>query len=380
MKKSSLVLLAGFTLLASSFFSLSGKAMNMSSKYLMYAGTYGKGIYGFHFDTATGELEPLSIMGELVNSSWVITDPHHKFLFAVSELEGNEKGAVASFSIDHATGKLTHLSTQSSHGLAPCHLALDHTNSVLVTANYTSGTVASYQVGADGKIGSMVSLMTAEGSGPNKDRQAGPHAHETVFSANNKFLYVPDLGLDHIRIYKFDPATAKLTPNDPPFVQVDAGIGPRHIVFSPNDKFAYVMNELKPDVTVFSHDSATGTLTHIQTAPSVEEGTKIIGPAEVLIDKAGKYVYASNRGPGTIAVFSVDHATGKLTRVQIAETGGTFPRGVDFDPSGRYLIVGDQKSDKIFVFSIDPHTGKLTLTGKTYQVPSPVSFVFVPVK
>lgn len=346
----------------------------------MYAGTYGKGIYGFHFDTATGEMEPLSMMGELVNSSWVITDPHHKFLFAVSELEGHEKGEVASFAIDQTTGKLTHLSTQSSDGLAPCHLALDHTNRVLVTANYTSGTVASYPVGEDGKIGAMVSLMTAEGSGPNKGRQEGPHAHETVFSANNKFLYVPDLGLDHIRIYKFDTATAKLTPSDPAFVQVDPGMGPRHIVFSPNDKFAYVINELKPDVTVFSHDSATGMLTHIQTVPSVEEGTKIIGPAEVLIDKAGKYVYASNRGPGTIAVFSVDHGTGKLTRVQIAETGGTFPRGVDFDPSGRYLIAGDQKSDKIFVFSIDPHTGKLTLTGKTYQTPSPVSFVFAPVK
>jgi 6-phosphogluconolactonase len=295
-------------------------------------------------------------------------------------LEGHEKGDVASFAIDRGSGKLTRLSMQSSDGLAPCHLALDHTNRMLVTANYTSGTVASFPVSEDGNIGSMVSLMTAEGSGPNKDRQTGPHAHETVFSANNKFLYVPDLGLDHIRIYKFDPTTAKLTPSEPAFVQVEAGIGPRHMVFSPNDKFAYVVNELKPDVTVFSHDSATGMLTHLQTASTVEEGTKVIGPAEVLIDKAGKYVYASVRGPGTIAVFSVDHATGKLTRVQIAETGGTSPRGVDFDPSGHYLISGDQKSNKIFVFSIDPHSGKLTLTGKTYEAPSPVSFVFVPVK
>jgi 6-phosphogluconolactonase len=371
-------LLAGFTLLSIA----SAKLSPMSNtKYILYAGTYGKGIYGSEFDPSTGELQPLSPMGELANSSFLATDPAKKYLFAVSELEGKEKGAVASFKIDHATGKLSLLSTQSSDGLAPCHLSTDATGKMLVAANYTSGNAVSYPIDADGKIGSLVSDMTASGSGPHKGRQEGPHAHESVFSANNKFVYVPDLGLDQIRIFSADPATAKLTPATPPHVQVEPGIGPRHIVFSPNDKFAYVMNELKPDVTVFSHDSATGMLTHVQTIASVEDGTPgDPAPAEVLIDKAGKYVYASNRGPGTIAVFSVDHATGKLSRIQVAETGGTWPRGVEFDPSGHYLLAGDQKADRIAIFKVDPHTGKLALTGKAYPVPSPVSFVFVPAK
>lgn len=349
------------------------------SKYILYVGNYGKGIYGFRYNAADASIEPLSLLGEITNSSWVTTDPANKYLFAVSELEGDNKGAVASFAINHSDGKLTAINTQSSEGLAPCHLAVDKTSKVLTAANYTSGDVASYRLGADGKIGERVSLLGATGSGPNKERQEGPHAHETVFSANNKFVYVPDLGLDLIHIYKVDLATGKLTPAEPAAAKEQPGMGPRHIVFSPNDKFAYVMNELKPMVTVWKHDPATGSLESIQAISSVPENQKgEVGPAEILIDKAGKFVYASNRGPGTLAVYATDSATGKLTLVQIAETGFTWPRGVAFDPTGGLLFVGDQKSDKFITFRIDHATGKLTATGKSYEVPSPVSFVFVP--
>jgi 6-phosphogluconolactonase len=200
-----------------------------------------------------------------------------------------------------------------------------------------------------------------------------------VFSANNQFLYVPDLGLDLIHIFKFDTATAKLS--EVGSAKEAPGTGPRHIVFSPNDKFAYVMNELTPVVGVFSHDSASGMMESIQTISSVpEKQSGEVGPAEILIDKAGKFVYASNRGPGTIAVYATDHATGKLTLVQMAETGFTWPRGVAFDPTGRTLFVGDQKTDKFVTFQVDQASGKLTLTGKSYQVPSPVAFVFVPAR
>jgi 6-phosphogluconolactonase len=346
------------------------------SKYILYVGTYGKGVYGYRYDSANGSLESLSLVGEVASPSWVSTDPAHKYLFAVSELDGDNKGSVHSFSIDHASGKLTLINSQSAEGLAPCHVAVDKTGKVLAVANYTSGSVISYPVSPDGKIGEKASLITASGSGADKERQASPHMHEAVFSANNQFLYVPDLGLDLIHIFKFDPSSAKLT-------EIGAGkeapgMGPRHIVFSPNDKFAYVMNELKPAVSVFAHDSATGKLDLIQTIASVPEGPPIDGPAEVLIDKSGKYVYASNRGPGTIAVFSVDHATGKLSLLQLAETGFTQPRGVAFDPTEHTLFVGDQKTDKFITFQIDHATGKLTATGKTYQVPSPVAFTFVP--
>lgn len=374
------LLLTQFTLLAAA-----GAYPNMStstthhSKYILYVGTYGKGIYAFRYNTADSSLQPLAMVGEIANSSWVSTDPAHKYLYSVSELDGDNQGSVASFKIDHATGKLTPINSQSSEGLAPCHLAVDKTSKVLVTANYTSGSVASYPLSEDGRIGERASLLTATGAGPNKQRQQGPHAHETVFSASNKFVYVPDLGLDLIHIYKVDTATAKLTPADPAFAKEAPGMGPRHIAFSPNDNFAYVINELKPAVTVWKHDSASGKLESIQTISSVPDNQAgEVGPAEILIDKSGKFVYASNRGPGTIAVYAADPATGKLTLIQIAETGFTWPRGVDLDPTGKTLFVGDQKTNKFVTFQVDANSGKLTLTGKSYQVPSPVSFVFVP--
>ncbi len=347
------------------------------SKYFLYVGTYGKGVYGYTYDSVNGSLQPLSIVGEVDSPSWVGTDPEHKFLFAVSELDGDNKGSVHSFSIDKSTGKLTPINTRSAEGLAPCHLGVDKTGKVLAVANYTSGNVASYPLAPDGTIGELASLITATGKGADKERQAGPHMHEAVFSANNEFLYVPDLGLDLIHIFKFDLATAKLT--EVGSAKEAPGSGPRHIAFSPDDKFAYVMNELKPVVSVYSHDSATGKLANIQTISSVPEGQPgQDGPAEILVNKSGKYVYASNRGPGTIAVFGRDHETGKLSLVQLAETGFTQPRGVAFDPTEHTLLVGDQKTDKFITFQIDHASGKLTRTGKSYSVPSPVAFLFVP--
>lgn len=349
------------------------------SKYLLYVGTYGKGIYGYRYDPANAGLEPLSLVGEVTNPSWVTTDPANKYVIAVSELEGNHQGNVYSFSIDHATGKLTLINSKSSEGLAPCHVSVDKTGRMLVVANYTSGNVASYPLLPDGRIGELASLMGATGTGPNAKRQEGPHAHEAVISANNERVYVPDLGLDEIRIYKIDPATAQLTTSDPATAHEPAGAGPRHIVFSPDDKFAYVISELKPMIDVFTHDPATGKLDSIQTISTAPENAgPDDGPAEVLITKSGKFVYGSNRGPGTIAVFSVDPATGKLTHIQDAQTGYTMPRGVEFDPSENLLFVGDQKTSNFKTFHIDHATGKLTPTGKSYEVPSPVSFVFVP--
>jgi 6-phosphogluconolactonase len=362
----------------------SAYANNMSyatpdhSNYILYVGTYGKGVYGYRYNAADASLQPLSLVGEVVNPSWLTTDPSQKYLYAASELSGDHKGAVVSFKIDHSTGKLTLINSRSSEGLAPCHVAVDATGKMLVTANYTSGNVASYPLGPDGKIGELASLMGAHGSGPNKKRQEGPHAHETVISANNRFLYVPDLGLDQIRVYKLDTDTGQLTTANTHPVEAP-GSGPRHIVFSPDDKFAYVINELTPVVDVFSHDAGTGKLEAVQTISSAPPNrNEDDGPAEILISKNGKYVYASNRGPGTIAVYSVDAASGKLTLVQTAETGFTMPRGVEFDPAGNVLFVGDQKTNKFETFHVDTASGKLTPTGKSYDVPSPVAFLFVP--
>jgi 6-phosphogluconolactonase len=351
-----------------------------NSKYFLYVGTYGEGIHAYRYDPASGKLEPLGLVGKVTNPSFLATDREYKHLYAASELDGNKPGAVAGFAINRTTGALSELNSRSSDGLAPCHLAVDHTGKMLIAANYTSGTVPSFPIERDGKLGPLSGLMSATGSGPDKQRQEGPHAHETVFSADNRFAYVPDLGLDRIRIYKVDAAKAVLTPNEPPFAKTDPGSGPRHLVLSHDGKFAYVIHELIPQVAVFARDSSTGALTHLQTIASVPDGFKgVSNPAEILLDRAGKYVYASNREYGAIAVFAVDHATGKLSRLQVIETGFDQPRGVELDPSGKLLFVGDQKGNKFILFSVDQGTGKLAPTDGSFAMPSPVSFLFVPV-
>lgn len=349
--------------------------------YFVYVGVYGKGVYAYRYSPSDVKFESLGIVGEVTNPSFLAKDSSNKYLYAVSEVEGGSDGGVYAFAIDHATGKLKPLNHMSSAGTAPCHLAVDHTNKMLAVANYSSGGVSAFPLESDGKLGGMSSLMTAQGSSADPKRQEGPHAHETVFSADNRFLYVPDLGLDHIRIYKVDAAQAKLTPNDPPFVQEEPGSGPRHIVFSPSGKHAYVVNELKSVVYVFNHDTATGGLQQVQTVSTLPAGfTGENAPAEVLMDRSGKFLYASNRGPGTIAVFAVDAENGTLKQTQVAATGGTFPRGVEIDPTGHYMLAGDQKADQFVVFKIDPSNGQLSLTGKVLNLPSPVSFLFVPVR
>jgi 6-phosphogluconolactonase len=366
---------------AASLVLLAGTIMNSSpnSKFFLYVGVYGDGVYAYRYDAGSGQLEPLNMVGKVANPSFLATDREHKYLFAASEVDGDKPGEVAGFAINRTTGALTALNSRSAEGKGTCHLAVDHTGKMLIAANYTSGNVPAFPIEPDGKLGSRSALMGANGTGPNKERQEGPHAHETVFSGDNRFAYVPDLGLDEIRIYKVDAAHAKLTPNDPPIAKTDPGSGPRHIVLSHDGKFAYVIHELIPQVGVFSRDNTTGALTHLQTISSVPDGFKgLSNPAEILLDRSGKYVYASNRFFGAIAVFKVDPAGGELTRIQVIETGGEMPRGVELDPSGKLLFVGDQKQNKFVLFSVDQATGKLTLTNRSFEMPSPVAFLFVP--
>lgn len=351
------------------------------ASYFVYVGTYGKGIYAYRFDAGTAKLEPMGMVGDVVNPSFLATDHNYRFLYAVSELEGKVNGGVASFAMDRKTGALRFLNSVSSGGEAPCHLAVDKTNKMLVVANYGTGTVPAFPIEQDGRLGNMSALMAAQGSSVNPKRQEGPHAHETVISADNRFLYVPDLGLDQIRMYRLDASNAKLTAANPGFIKEEPGLGPRHIAFSPNGKHAYVVNELKSVVTVFSHDAASGNLELIQTVSTVPASfSGENAPAEIEIDRAGKFLYASNRGPGTISVFAIDAGNGTLRQVQVASTGGTFPRAFQIDPTGQFLLAGDQKSNQFVIFRVDATTGQLSLTGQRFDVPSPVAFQFVPVK
>jgi len=241
--------------------------------------------------------------------------------------------------------------------------------------------VAGFHLERDGSIGELTSLAAAKGSSVNPERQAGPHAHQVVFSSNDRLLYVPDLGLDQILIYDVAIDDGKLTPHNPPAVSEKAGMGPRHIAFSPDRRFAYLLTELKSYVTVYQANEGAATFRRIQEISSLPgEPSNRDGAAEILVHPSGKFVYASNRGPGTIAVYHRDADQGTLQLVQTAKVKGTFPRGVEFDPSGNFLLVGDQKENHFSVVPIDAKSGELEGEGKSYESPSPVSFVFVPVR
>lgn len=361
---------------------LPGADKPVTQQYFVYIGAYGKGIEAYRFDSSTGKLQPLGMAGEIVNPSFLAISPDQRYLYAVSEVEGDRNGGVGAFLIDAHSGKLAALNTRDSGGVAPCHLAVDHTGKMLIVANYTSGGVSSYPIEKDGSLGEMASLMTVHGHGPNAARQEGPHAHEVVIGEHNRLAYVPDLGLDRIRIYKIDPADAKLSENDPPFVQQDAGYGPRHMVFAPNGKFVYVVNELKSVVSVFQLEGSNGAMmTKVQDVSTLPEGySGENGPAEILIDSRGQFVYATNRGNDTIAVFAVENPSGKLRQIQVISAEGKMPRGLTFDPTEHFMFAGNQKTNNFVVYRVDLASGRLTPTGTVVNTPSPVDFLFVPAR
>ena len=349
-----------------------------NSKFFLYVGIYGKGIQAFRYDPQTAAFDPLGQLAVFHNPSFLTADGDGRFLYAVSEVEGNANGAVGAFQIEPATGKLAALNQASSEGVAPCHLAVDRSKKLLMAANYGTGSVPVFSLGADGRLGKLEELLTASGHGPDPKRQEGPHAHETVLSADGRFLYVPDLGLDQICIYKIDASSGAVTPNNPPFSKVPAGMGPRHIVFSRDGNFAYVMSELKSVVLAFKVNGANGSLEQMQAIAATADGKDFDGAAEILLHPNGKFLYASVRGPGTIAVFSVDGQSGHLKKIQDIKTGGTWPRGVEFDPTGTLLLAGDQKSNEVALFKVDGVSGRLTLNPEKLHVQAPVAFAFVP--
>lgn len=358
--------------------------------YLAYTGTYtgknSKGIYVFRFNAATGKLAPIGLAAESNNPSFLAIHPNHRLLYAaieVGDLDGQKSGAVAAYSIDRSTGKLTFLNQVSSHGAAPCHVTVDKTGKNLFVANYDGGSIAVLPIGADGKLGEASAAIQHHGSSVNKERQQEPHAHCIRPSPDNRFALVADLGLDEVLVYRFDPAKGTLTPNDPPFGKTPAGAGPRHFAFSPNGKFVYVINEIQCTASTFAYDAKNGALHLLDTISTLPDGYKVTtedSTAELRVHPSGKFVYGSNRGHDSITVFAVDSASGTLKTLERVSTQGKTPRGFDIDPTGSYLIAANQNSDSLVVFQIDHNTGKLTPTGQKIEAFAPVDVEFVPVK
>jgi len=348
---------------------------------MVYVGTYtdgpsaSKGIYRLRLDLDSGALTEAGPPTESMSPSFLALHPSGRYLYAVNETDGPPKGegGVSAFAVDARTGALTPLNKESSRGGSPCHLALDARGRYVLVANYGGGSVAVLPVQPDGRLSPATTFVQHEGHGADPGRQNGPHAHWVDVDKANRFALVADLGLDEVLVYKFDPAKGGLTPNQPPAAHLAPGAGPRHAAFHPDGRHVYVINELQSTVTAFSYDPATGALGELQTLSTVPAGyTEPTNTAEIAVRPDGKFLYGSNRGHDSIAIFAVDATTGKLTAAGHQPTRGKKPRNFAIDPTGTWLLAANQDSDSIAVFRIDRASGALSPVGQPFSVPRPV--------
>jgi 6-phosphogluconolactonase len=364
-------------------------ATSFADEFLAYVGTYtgakSKGIYAFRFDSETGKAGEVSLAAETKSPSFLAIHPNNKYLYAVGETDRTgEKpgGAVTAFSIG-IDGNLEKLSQASSGGAGPCHLVVDRSGKYVLVANYGGGSIAALPIDEQGRVGEATAFIQHKGSSVNPQRQREPHAHSINLDRANRFAVAADLGLDKVLVYRFDAARGSLTANDPPSASVKPGAGPRHFAFHPSGKFAYVINEIQVTVTAFAYDAERGELKELQTISTLPEGTSVkpqYSTAEVQVHPSGTFLYGSNRGHDSIAVFAIDGEKGTLAQVQVEPTRGKTPRNFAIDPTGRYLLAENQSSDTIAVFAIDQKTGKLSATGQIIEVPAPVCIRFVPAR
>lgn len=336
----------------------------------------GEGIYVYRMDLTSGTLEFTRKITDVTNPSYLAFDPKQRFLYAVNELksfEGKPTGTVSAFSVDSETGELEFLNKKMTHGTDPCYVVVDKTGRYVFVANFMSGSVCVLPIREDGSLGDPTDFIQHHGSSVNPERQREPHAHSIAIDPSNRYVYAADLGLDKIMIYKFDSEEGKLTPNNPPWVKIKPGAGPRHFTFYPNEKFAYVINELNSTIVAFAYDRNDGTLKKIQTVSTLPEGFKDVNYcADIHIAPSGKFLYGSNRGHDSIVIYRINEESGKLTYVGCESAEGKTPRNFAIDPTGRFLLAANQDTDTIVTFHIDQKTGRLSPTGNVTEVPTPV--------
>ena len=363
------------------FNSITASAQN--ENYLLI-GTYtsgsSKGIYVYKFNSATGDNHFVSSV-KTSNPSFLAISPNKKTVYAVNEnadtIGSVVGGSVTAFSFNAVDGKLTPMDTHPSGGTNPCYVSVDKTGKWVFAGNYSSGTLSVFPVITNGNIGASSQVIAQTGTGPNKERQEGPHVHATVVSPDNNYLFVPNLGNDKVTIYSISKTSGKLTPAPEQFVSTEPGSGPRHFDFAPNKKYAYLMEELSGNVIAYSYNN--GKLNQIQSISSLQKNfTGAVGCADIHVSKDGKFLYCSNRGDANlITIFSIDQKNGQLAVAAYQSTLGKTPRNFNFDPSGNYLLAANQNSDDIVIFKIDRKTGLLTDTGKRISVPNPVCIKWI---
>jgi 6-phosphogluconolactonase len=368
------------------FGTAAGKQLTMHSnnEVKFYVGTYttgrSEGIYLCQLNLETGELRLLDAFRGISNPSFLTLDSEGQHLFAVNETdtyEGQPSGSISAFKINAATSGLELINQKPTRGASPCYVTVDRTNQNLLVANYSGGSAAVLPFHNE-KLGDRVALVQHHGSSINPDRQQEPHVHCVVLDKANRFAFVTDLGLDQIKIYKFNSRSGSLTPNIQPYVSVKPGAGPRHFAFHPTERWAYVINELDSTITAFNYQPSTGRLREFQNIPTLPgsfSGKSYC--ADIHISPSGKFLYGSNRGHDSIAVFTINEEHGFLYPVEYVPTGGSWPRNFALDPTGRFLLVANQKSDNIVSYAINEGDGRLRPTGRSVDVPTPVCIKFL---
>jgi 6-phosphogluconolactonase len=369
----------------------------MKNEMLVYVGTYtepirfgtgrilqgkGKGIYVYRLDQTSGAMELVHTVTGITNPSYLAFDSTWRFLYAVNELkeyEGKPTGTVSAFALDPNTGKLEFLNKQLTHGTDPCHVLVDKKRAFVFVSNFMSGSICVLPVLADGSLGEASDFIQHQGSGIDPARQKGPHAHSVTLDEAGRFAFVPDLGLDKLIVYRFDPKRGILEPNGVPWAKMKPGAGPRHVALHPSGKFAFLINELDSTLASLSYDGRKGTFDVLQIVPTLPEDYHGKSDcADVQVSPSGAFVYGSNRGHDSIVIYRIHQRTGKLTYVGHEPTRGKTPRSFGIDPAGRFLLAANQDSDTIVTFRIEPRTGKLLPTGHVTQVPTPVCVKFLP--
>ena len=353
---------------------------------LVYFGTYtngkSKGIYLYNLDAKTGALTDTGLTAMTPNPSFLAIAPNRKFLYAVNEIgsfNGKEDGSVTAFAIDAKTGGLTALNTEPSAGTYPCHIQADARGEHVLVANYGSGSVASLPILTDGKLAAPVSISQHTGSSADKSRQEGPHAHSVYTDATGRFALAADLGTDKIYVYKYDAKQGKLTPNEFASADLPPGSGPRHLAEAADHRYLYAINEMLNTVAVFEWNEKRGELKTIQSVPTLPADFHAASTtAEIFLTPNGRFLYASNRGHNSLAIFRVAAKTGLLHSVGWQSVQGKTPRSFAIDPTGNILIVANQDTDNVVTFHINPETGALTPTGNEIAIPAPVCVLFAP--
>ncbi len=356
-------------------------ADGLAASTLVYVGTSSgaadEGIYALRFDPATGALHLLGKVAEVMNPSFLARSPDARTLYAVSESSG--MGSVVAFRIDSATGALEELNRQATGGAGPAHVSTNGTGDWVLVANYGGGSVALLPVEEDGRLGEATDVVQHTGSGPDAERQEGPHAHFIHTGPDGRYAYAADLGIDRVRIYPLDAERGSLSAESVQEVTTAPGAGPRHLDFHPSGRYAYLVGELLGTVTAYALDATTGALTEMQTLSTLPEAFDGYNKsADIHVHPSGRWLYVSNRGDlDSIAIFSIDQATGRLTLAGHQQEGIRWPRHFAFDPTGRYLLVANRRANEVRVFTLDPETGRLTPTDHHADVPEPTNVTFM---